>query len=241
MNFTDFFLILSCQGSEGVTQTDHVNTPGPVGLNAAGPIFKEPAQIWRSDADSQKAQQPQSSSDSTNFSLGNTHVKPAELMTQYTVSGPSMNETASSSMPSAHQKVHDIVLYAKTVGFDNFDDLVKAFYTHNLSDSSPLTGEQHLSRKRGLPKAIASLFQATEHWTSWERHGFHEEILKAAESLLRSEASATRDALQTRVTSLINQIIDGNQMATSESIKEVNSFMQHNVWAQCFPQRITKD
>lgn len=88
---------------------------------------------------------------------------------------------------SLDERFETIMRHVDAAGFKSFDDLVTAYYSSTFSETSPLVIEQHLSRNRRLPKVIADVFQATNNWTPWERCGFHEEILKTAESMLIPE------------------------------------------------------
>lgn len=96
------------------------------------------------------------------------------------------------------ERVGSIIMYLETMGFENFDELVRTYYGQNFGEASFLCNEQRLSRNRRLPGVIASLFCAAARWTTWERRGFQEEILKATEAMLTSESLEAHSDLQTR-------------------------------------------
>ncbi len=84
-----------------------------------------------------------------------------------------------------------------SIGFDNFDALVSAYYSEQFSESSPLSHEQRISRKRRLPKVVAEVLQAAANWSDREREGLQEEVLKQTESVLVAEGNKARDLLVT--------------------------------------------
>ncbi|PHH77756.1 hypothetical protein CDD82_3374 [Ophiocordyceps australis] len=90
---------------------------------------------------------------------------------------------------SLDQRIESVLTQAEAVGFDSFDQLATAYYCSTFAEPSPLATNQHQSRRRRLPRLVSDVFRATGQWTPWERRGFHDEVLKAAEALLRAEAS----------------------------------------------------
>lgn len=97
------------------------------------------------------------------------------------------------------ERVRCILSYLEMMGFENFDELVRTYYSQNFGETSFLCNEQRLSRNRRLPGVIASVFGAATGWSSWERRGFYEEILKATETMLIAENLEARDDLQMKV------------------------------------------
>lgn len=94
------------------------------------------------------------------------------------------------------ERFRGILSYLETMGFENFDDVVRTYYGQHFGEESFLCNEQRLSRNRRLPGVIASVFGAATKWSTWERRGFYEEILKATESMLISESLEAQDDLQ---------------------------------------------
>lgn len=89
------------------------------------------------------------------------------------------------------------------MGFDSFDSVVTAYYSHNFDGPSPLSTEQRLSRNRHLPKVLADVFDAAKNRRDWERRGLHDEILKQAESVLVSEGDRASSTLDTSIDQFI--------------------------------------
>ena len=106
--------------------------------------------------------------------------------------------TSNSAGMDMDERVGCIITYLETMGFENFDELVRTYYGQHFGEASFLCNEQRLSRNRRLPGVIASVFCAATKWSTWERRGFHEEILKATEAMLISESLEAQSDLQTR-------------------------------------------
>ncbi|GAM86519.1 hypothetical protein ANO11243_045330 [Dothideomycetidae sp. 11243] len=90
------------------------------------------------------------------------------------------------------QRLKYVTDQARAMGFANFDDAIIAFYSHTFRESSPLFNDQRLSRNRRLPRVLAALRDAAQDWSEWERRGFQEEIIRAAEENLVKEFHAFR-------------------------------------------------
>ncbi|KAK3328124.1 hypothetical protein B0T19DRAFT_423750 [Cercophora scortea] len=88
---------------------------------------------------------------------------------------------------SLDERFESVMERVEAAGFDNFDELATAYYSERFPEPSPLAIEQRLSRNRRLPKLFASVFEASQGWTAWERRGFLEEVLKTAETMLIAE------------------------------------------------------
>lgn len=95
------------------------------------------------------------------------------------------------------ERVSCVLRYIKTMGFDNFDQLARIYYCHHFRDSSLICNEQRLSRNRRLPSMFASVCGNATKWSTWERRGFQEEILKATEAMLLSECRESHTGLET--------------------------------------------
>lgn len=138
------------------------------------------------------------------------------------------------SQPSAQHaslgaSIESIMENVQAAGFDSFDALVSAYYCDTFAESSPLANEQRLSRNRRLPKVIDDVFRATEGWSSWERRGFHEEILKTAESMLTSEGAGARSSLMSKITPLLESHDASNPAATAEALVNLKRSIQNEV------------
>ena len=76
---------------------------------------------------------------------------------------------------------------AREVGFEDFDMVAETYYNTRFSDISGPNGVQKISRSRHLPRVLASLRHAARNWTAWERRGFNQEMVVAAEGILLGE------------------------------------------------------
>ncbi|PHH59807.1 hypothetical protein CDD81_2574 [Ophiocordyceps australis] len=90
---------------------------------------------------------------------------------------------------SLHRRIESVLKQAEAVGFESLDQLVAAYYCGSFDEASPLASHQLQSRRRRLPRLLSDVFRATGQWSPWERRGFHDEVLRTAEALLRAEAS----------------------------------------------------
>jgi hypothetical protein len=90
-------------------------------------------------------------------------------------------------MTSTEKRLEYVLNCARQAGFDSFDDLVMAYYTSEFDYASHLFFEQRQSRNRRLPNVLAEVRQSSKTWTQWERQGYCDEVLKAAESILLKE------------------------------------------------------
>ena len=72
-------------------------------------------------------------------------------------------------------------------GFDNFDAVVSAYYTGNFGEASVVHNAQKVSRNRRLPDVLIDLRRDVGHWTHWEAHGYEDQIVRSAESILVAE------------------------------------------------------
>ena len=85
--------------------------------------------------------------------------------------------------------IENIIQKAKAEGYENFDDLVAAYYCDTITGNSRMAIEQQLSRNWRLSKVLADISQAANNWTTWERRGFHEEMLRIIQSIVIAESS----------------------------------------------------
>lgn len=130
---------------------------------------------------------------------------------------------------SLDERMEGIMEKVRAAGFDSFDALVSAYYCGNFGEASFLANEQRLSRNRRLPKVIDDVFQATKHWSAWERRGFQEEILKTAESMLKSEAASAHNPLMAKITPLLDLHEITNQVSTAEALVDLKRSIQDQV------------
>lgn len=98
----------------------------------------------------------------------------------------------SSPAPSLDDRLTTILAHLQQAGFDSFDALAAAYYSSSLPEPSRLAREQRLSRNRRLPRVMAEIFRAAAGWSTWERAGVNQEVIRAAECLLVEEGAAAR-------------------------------------------------
>jgi hypothetical protein len=115
-------------------------------------------------------------------------------------------------------------------GFDSFDELVAAYYGEDFHESSLLAYEQRLSRNRRLPKVIAEVSHAANQWTSWEKRGFQEEILKTSESILAAESNSVRNTLIPKIVLLMHERkFSADKSSISQVIPLMKKLVQNEV------------
>ncbi|KAF8846582.1 hypothetical protein BDZ45DRAFT_734152 [Acephala macrosclerotiorum] len=72
-------------------------------------------------------------------------------------------------------------------GFGTFDSMASQYYTTDFSHESIMSSQQRASRQRQLPQLLMDLRQHVKTWTQWEAHGYCDEIIRSAESIIASE------------------------------------------------------
>lgn len=102
-----------------------------------------------------------------------------------------MAPTSRSSLEDRFEYVLDC---ARQVGFDTFDSMAAQYYATNFEPSSSLAMDQRVSRNRHLPALLADLRQNSADWSTWERRGYQDETLKAAEEICAAECRDFRAA-----------------------------------------------
>ncbi|KAK2052502.1 hypothetical protein LY76DRAFT_335152 [Colletotrichum caudatum] len=137
--------------------------------------------------------------------------------------------TASTGAPPLEERLGSVMDRARAAGFGSFDELVMAYYGGQLGESSPLANEQRLSRNRRLPRVVSDVFHRASGWSVWERRGFHEELLKIAETMLTSEGASVRAAL---VADIRPMMVDGgDREKTCLRLKRMVQDLVPNLWA----------
>jgi hypothetical protein len=127
------------------------------------------------------------------------------------------------------ERMEGIMEKVRAAGFESFDALVSSYYCGSFREASPLASEQRLSRNRRLPKVINDVFHATTQWSPWERRGFHEEIFKTAESMLKSEAVNAHSPLMAKINPLLDLHGITNPASTAEALVELKRSIQDEV------------
>ncbi|GAO19034.1 uncharacterized protein UV8b_01041 [Ustilaginoidea virens] len=101
-------------------------------------------------------------------------------------------------------RIEAVVRQVHAAGFESLDAAATAYYTAALGNT-PLAAEQHASRSRRLPRAVADVFRATHTWPPWERRGFRDEMAKTARAMLHAESSAARASLAGQLAPLLDK------------------------------------
>ena len=222
---------------DNMTSQEQLNCVGSFAQQAAGTEgvefgFDGSSEAWRAASWAHKMRQQSSSADPLNLQ----HL--ADM--QPTSLDPLAEHVAPTSMPATHhslpvlpkatamdEKFEGIMHHVQAAGFGSFDELAAAYYSSTFRDTSPLANEQHLSRNRRLPRVISDVYKAAGNWTHWERRGLHEEILKTAESMVNSEASAMSSSVMAQIGPMI-ELKDGMQH-TPEMLQAMKKSLQHAV------------
>ncbi|PTB39329.1 hypothetical protein M441DRAFT_28480 [Trichoderma asperellum CBS 433.97] len=91
---------------------------------------------------------------------------------------------------SLEERLEFMRVCASVAGFHSIDDMAKQYYTADLSHDSVISQEQRNSRHSQLPRVLSKLRKSVKTWTQWEAHRYQYEIIKSAQSLIRSERTA---------------------------------------------------
>ncbi|KAL6872006.1 basic-leucine zipper transcription factor [Trichoderma novae-zelandiae] len=228
------------QSLDGVNQAEQVSC-----VDAFSPAHGESMEFsfdasldaWRGDSMS-KARSTHTATSSISFPPLTAATTPSAVLGSPLMTMSSQN-LRPASQPSTHhtsfgESIESIMQNVQAAGFDSFDALVSAYYCDTFAETSPLANEQRLSRNRRLPKVIDDVFRATKEWSSWERRGFQEEILKTAESMLTSEGAGARSSLMSKIAPLLESHDASNPAATAEALVSLKRSIQNelpNSWA----------
>ncbi|KAF5655018.1 hypothetical protein F25303_943 [Fusarium sp. NRRL 25303] len=92
------------------------------------------------------------------------------------------------------RKIAYIVDCAKTLGFRDFDSVVKTYYTSSFEVMSRAHDMQRVSRIRGLGSVLRTIDASAEAWPHHESQIYQAEVFKAAEHLYRAEFQRAIDS-----------------------------------------------
>ncbi|EHK47618.1 hypothetical protein TRIATDRAFT_51934 [Trichoderma atroviride IMI 206040] len=237
------------QALESITQAEQVSCVdafSPTHAEAMEYSFDTNAEEWKTGAISKVQSLPLPTPSNNNIQNNNNHATPYSAPTTPSavldcpvITGPDSSTISPIPQPaveniSLDERMEGIMQKVRAAGFESFDALVTAYYCGNFVEASPLANEQRLSRNRRLPKVIDNVFQATTQWSAWERRGFQEEILKTAESMLKSEAVNAHSPLMAKITPLLDLHDITNPASTAEALVELKRSIQDelpNSWA----------
>ncbi|KAM0256216.1 hypothetical protein ACHAQJ_005087 [Trichoderma viride] len=234
---------VSSQALDGMTQAEQVpcvDAFSPVHAEAMDFSFDTNVEIWKTGAMS-KIHSPPSASNNNNH---NTLAFSAPTTPSAVLGSPAIASSNSNTMPpvpqpatenaSLDERIEGIMEKVQAAGFDSFDALVSAYYCGTFGEASPLANEQRLSRNRRLPKVIDDVSRATKQWSSWERRGFQEEILKTAESMMKSEVAGAHTPLMSKIAPLLDSHDITNPATIAETLVDLKRSIQDelpNSWA----------
>lgn len=103
-----------------------------------------------------------------------------------------------STQTTVEEQFEYVLSCAQRVGFDSFDTMALHYYTRNFNPTSTLALEQRLSRNRRLPELLAELRKQSMTWNTWQRRGYENETLKAAEEICAMEYGGFRKSEVTK-------------------------------------------
>ncbi|KAM0515861.1 hypothetical protein ACHAPE_005940 [Trichoderma viride] len=230
---------------ENITQAEQascVDAFSPAHAEAMEYSFDTNAEEWKTGAISKVRSLPPSiSNNDNNQSNQNNHTvpysapaTPSAVLYCPRSTGPDSSTITPIPQPAAKnmpldERMEGIMEKVRAAGFESFDALVSAYYCGSFREASPLANEQRLSRNRRLPKVINDVFHATTQWSPWERRGFHEEIFKTAESMLKSEAVNAHSPLMAKINPLLDLHGITNPASTAEALVELKRSIQDEV------------
>ncbi|KAH6604344.1 basic-Leucine zipper transcription factor [Trichoderma cornu-damae] len=226
---------------EGMTQAEQVSCVdafSPAHAEAMEFSFDGNMDVWKADTMCNKIRPSPASNNTLAFSALTAANTPSAVLGSPAVAGsnPGMRPAPRPDTRNASldERIEGIMEIVQAAGFGSFDALVSAYYCDTFGETSPLANEQRLSRNRRLPKVIDDVFRATKQWSSWERRGFQEEILKTAEAMLTSEGAGARSSLLSKITPLLDSYDATNPAATAEALVNLKRSIQEelpNSWA----------
>ena len=146
---------------------------------------------WKPDAKSERIYESMSCCPIQDSLPTKSYTRDEEEDFKSVIDGPTVIPGRYDAMDDRFESVMERV---ETVGFENFDSLVAAYYSKTFPESSPLYIEEWLSRNQRLPRVLSEIFGSSAQWTVRERQGFNEGITKISESILTAEGSTGHSA-----------------------------------------------
>ncbi|KAL7934555.1 hypothetical protein V8C35DRAFT_31366 [Trichoderma chlorosporum] len=218
---------------ENATQTEQAQCSdgfSPTHADTMEFSYESSGDIWKTDTMS-KSRSPHAADNSIAYPPLTAATTPSAVLgCAAEGSNPNMRLTpAPFTQPVSDERIGSIMENIQAAGFDSFDALVSAYYCDTFGESSPLANEQRLSRNRRLPKVIDDVFRATKGWSTWERRGFQEEILKTAESMLISESAGARSSIMAKIEPLLDSHDPTNPESTAEGLLNLKRSIQDEV------------
>ncbi|KAK7954794.1 hypothetical protein PG988_015488 [Apiospora saccharicola] len=136
---------------------------------------------------------------------GATATATATAITDETEAGTTRtNMTTTDRCPDLSAPLEERFAYvlrcARGAGFGSFDALALQYYARDFAPASDLALEQRLSRRRHLPGLLAELraragAPSSSSWSDWQRRGYQEEMLRAAEEICAGECLELRQRM----------------------------------------------
>jgi hypothetical protein len=88
---------------------------------------------------------------------------------------------------SLAEKIQSVLSATHDAGFDSLESFVSLYYTSDLTAFPNLANARRLSRNRGLPAILVEVRKNLPLWTEWEQQRYKEEVLRSAETILKTE------------------------------------------------------
>jgi hypothetical protein len=243
MRLNDLYLrvpINNVAGSEAMGRASQVNRgtmATPEESDSMDHFFDIPIDTWKSNTLSPTMDQTPFPTSTLNSTAPPSNASSLAHMAVIAVDSVSDISDLPATNAPLEERFEFIMECIMAIGLDNFDKLVTTYYVETFKESSPLANEQRLSRNRRLPKVIADLFCATKEWSTWERWGFHEEILKTTETMLISENSKARSAVDASIAPLLKAQNGTNTAHAEQAILVLKKKIPNEVSAHQKAQR----
>ncbi|GAP88119.2 putative transcriptional regulator [Rosellinia necatrix] len=136
---------------------------------------------------------PTTNDSTTGGAVQAASIRRGEIITTPTTTAPSqwLNGLPNTQM-TLEERFEYVLGHAQRAGFDSFDSMALHYYARNFHPNSALSLEQRLSRTRRVPELLAELRKQSETWGTWQRRGYQDEIVKAAEEICAAECNELR-------------------------------------------------
>ncbi|KAJ4858302.1 hypothetical protein T069G_06569 [Trichoderma breve] len=227
------------QPLDNLAQPEHAQCSdsfSPTNAEAMEFSYESSADLWKTDT-IPKSRPPPASDNAITFPPLPAAATPSAVLNSPVPESSNQNLRPAPqpvTQTALGERIGSIMEAVQAAGFDSFDALVSAYYCDTFGEASSLANEQRLSRNRRLPKVIADVFQATKGWSTWERRGFQEEILKTSEAMLISEGDGARSSVMSKIEPLLDSHDPTNPDATADALINLKRSIQDelpNSWA----------
>ncbi|KAK8137606.1 basic-leucine zipper transcription factor [Apiospora sp. TS-2023a] len=135
---------------------------------------------------------------------------------------------------------------ARRSGFASFDALALQYYARDFAPASDLALEQRLSRRRQLPGLLAELRaragtkSSSSSWSDWQRRGYQEEMLRAAEEICAGECLELRQRLGMGCSNNSNGVEESEEDGLSEVLQPNELRLEETLYGSLRWKSLTK-